>query len=148
MLSKVIMDYRFAEASDIATLTAAAGSYLAGAPVNSPDSNESRWWDRLGDDHRVVIFEDGDQLVALLVYKPADEGFNLEEFIVDGSDLIAAEAFRLLLDEIIAPGAKIVVTQPSNTPEAVAFWRSQGFEADRVSLAWTGTARHATANEN
>lgn len=142
------MDYRYAEASDIAALTAATGSYLAGAAVDSPEVREIRWWDRLGDDHRIVLFVEDDQPVAHLVYKPVEEGFNLEEFVVTGSNLVAAEAFRLLLYEIIAPGVRLVVTQPSDSPESVAFWRAQGFEADRVSLAWTGTAHRVAANEN
>jgi uncharacterized protein YkuJ len=142
------MDYRFAEASDIAALVAAPGIYLAGDVAASQDSRESLWWERMGDDRRTVIFEDDGEFVAHIVYRPADPGFDLEEFVVDGGGLIAAEAFRLLLDEIVAPGIRIVVAQPSSTPEAVAFWRSQGFEADRVSLAWIGTPRRAAANEN
>ena len=141
------MDYRFAEASDIATLVAASGSYLAGEALANADHRERRWWERMGGDRRTVIFEDSGQIVAHLVYNPSEPGFDLEEFVVNGGGLIASEALRLLLDEILAPGTKIVVSEPSSTTEAIAFWRAQGFEADRVSLSWTGGPRSVAANE-
>ena len=142
------MDYRFAKASDMPSLIAFAGDYYAGEPDLTPEAREKLCWTRLGDDRRVVIFEDADVLVATLVYKPAPSGFNLEEFIVAGGGLNAAEAFHLLLDELIAPSAKIFVTQPLDTPEAAQFWRTQGFEADRVTLAQRDASHRAAANEN
>ena len=142
------MDYRLAEASDIATLVGASGSYMAGETLADTDRRERRWWERLGGERRTVIFEDNGQIVAHLVYNPSEQGFDLEEFVVNGGGLIASEALRLLLDEILAPGAKIVVAEPASTTEAIAFWRTQGFEADRVSLSWSGGARSVAANEN
>ena len=102
----------------------------------------------MGGDRRTVIFDDAARVVGHLVYSPSEQGFDLEEFVVDGSALVASEALRLLLDEILAPGAKIIVAQPADKPEAVAFWRTQGFEADRVSLSWSGGPRSVAANEN
>ncbi len=142
------MDYRFAEASDIATLVGASGIYMAGETLANTDRRERRWWERMGGDRRTVIFEDSGQIVAHLVYNPSEQGFDLEEFVVNGGGLIASEALRLLLDEILAPGAKIIVAQPADKPEAAAFWRAQGFEADRVSLSWTGGQHSVAANEN
>lgn len=142
------MDYRFANASDISALAAFSGEYYAGDPDTTPEAREKLCWTRLGDDRRVVIFEDEDRLVATLVYKPSKAGFDLEEFIVNGGGLIAAEAFHLLLDELLAPTAKIFVAQPLDTVEAKQFWRTQGFEADRVSLAQRDASRRAAANES
>ena len=142
------MDYRFANASDMRSLTAFAGDYYAGDADITPEAREKLCWTRLGDDRRVVIFEDEGLLVATLVYKPSKAGFDLEEFIVNGGGLIAAEAFHLLLDELLAPTAKVFVTQPVDTVEAMQFWRTQGFEADRVSLAQRDASRRAAANES
>ena len=141
------MDYRFANASDIPTLTAFTGDYYAGDPKTTPEAREKLYWTRLGDERRIVIFEDDDILVATLVYKPSPPGFDLEEFIVDGGGLIAAEAFHLLLDELLAPTAKVCVTQPVDSAEAMQFWRTQGFAADRVSLAQRDASRRAAAND-
>lgn len=142
------MDYRFAKAADMPSLIAFAGDYYAGDPDLSPEDREKLCWTRLGDDRRIVIFEDDEVLVATLVYKPSKNGFDLEEFIVRGGGLIAAEAFHLLLDELLAPKAKLFVTLPLDTPEAAQFWRTQGFEADRVTLAQRDASRRAAANEN
>ena len=141
------MDYRFANASDVAALTAFAGDYYAGEPETTLEAREKLCWTRLGDDRRIVIFEDEDVLVATLVYKPSPGGFDLEEFIVSGGGLIAAEAFHLLLDELLAPTAKVFVTKPVDIAEAMQFWRTQGFEADRVSLAQRDPSRRAAAKE-
>lgn len=141
------MDYRFANASDIAVLTAFAGDYYAGDPDTTPEAREKLCWTRLGDDRRIVIFEDDDVPVATLVYKPSLGGFDLEEFIVSGGGLIAAEAFHLLLDELLAPTAKVYVTKPADAAEAMQFWRTQGFEANRVTLAQRDASRRAAANE-
>ena len=142
------MDYRFAKASDMPSLTSFAGEYYAGNPDITPEAREKLCWTRLGDDRRIVVFEEDDVLVATLVYKPSQIGFDLEEFIVNGGGLIAAEAFHLLLDELLAPTAKVFVTQPLDTAEAKQFWRTQGFEADRVTLAQRDPSRRAAANEN
>ncbi len=142
------MDYRLAGASDIATLVGASGIYMAGETLANTDRRERRWWERLGGERRTVIFEDNGQVVAHLVYNPSEQGFDLEEFVVNGGGLIASEALRLLLDEILAPGTKIVVSEPASTTEAIAFWRTQGFETDRVSLSWSGGSRSVAANEN
>jgi hypothetical protein len=85
--------------------------------------------------------------VATLVYKPSPAGFDLEEFVVDGSGLIAAEAFHLLLDELLAPTAKVFVTQPADAGDAMQFWRAQGFETDRVSLARSDDKSSSVANQ-
>jgi len=142
------MDYRFAKASDMPSLTAFAGDFYAGDSDISADAREKLCWTRLGNDRRIVIFEDEGVLVATLVYKPSPAGFDLEEFIVDGDGLIATEAFHLLLDELLAPTAKVFVAQPLDTAEAMQFWRTQGFEADRVTLARHNASRRAAANEN
>ncbi|MDA0205622.1 MAG: hypothetical protein O3A53_08385 [Acidobacteria bacterium] len=142
------MDYRFANAADIPALAAFAGDYYAGDPDMIRESREKLCWTRLGDDRRIVIFEDEDVLAATIVYKPSSGGFDLEEFIVNGGGLIAAEAFRLLLDELLAPTAKVFVAQPLDTVEAMQFWRTQGFEADRVTLAQRDASRRAAANES
>jgi hypothetical protein len=142
------MDYRFANASDVPALTAFAGEYYAGEPEATPEDREKLCWTRLGDDRRIVIFEDEDQFAATLVYKPSKTGFDLEEFLVSGGGLVAAEAFRLLLDELLAPTAKLFVARPVETPEAMQFWRAQGFEADRVTLAQGDGPRRAAANES
>lgn len=141
------MDYRFANASDVAALTAFAGDYYAGDPNTTPEAREKLCWTRLGDDRRIVIFEDDGVLAATLVYKPSPGGFDLEEFIVSGGGLIAAEAFHLLLDELLAPTAKVCVTHPIDAADAMQFWRTQGFEANRVTLAQRGASRRAAANE-
>ena len=142
------MDYRFANASDIPALTAFQGDYYAGEPDTAPETREKLCWTRLGDDRRIVIFEDEGRLVATLVYRPSRSGFDLEEFIVSGGGLIATEAFRLLLDELLAPKAKVFVTQPVDDADATHFWRTQGFEAERVSLAQRDASRRAAANES
>jgi hypothetical protein len=142
------MDYRFAKASDMLSIAAFAGDYYAGDPDMTPEAREKLCWTRLGDDRRIVIFEEDGVPVAALVYKPSPGGFDLEEFIVNGGGLIAAEAFRLLLDELLAPTAKVFVTQPLDTAEATQFWRTQGFEADRVTLVQRDASRRAAANEN
>lgn len=100
------MDYRFANASDIPALAAFSGDYYAGDPDTALEARQKLCWTRLGNDQRVVIFEDEGRLVATLVYKPSNVGFDLEEFIVNGDGLIAAEAFHLLLDELLAPGRR------------------------------------------
>ena len=141
------MDYRFAHASDIPALAAFTGDYYAGDPDAAPEARENLCWTRLGDDRRVVHFEDEGPLVATLVYKPSKLGFDLEEFNLNGGGLIAAEAFHLLLDELLAPRAKVYVAQPVETAEAMHFWRTQGFEADRVSLAQRDASRRAAAND-
>lgn len=142
------MDYRFANASDVSALAAFDGDYYAGDPDTTQEAREKLCWTRLGDDRRIVIFEDDDVLVATLVYKPSAAGFDLEEFIVSGGSLDAAEAFHLLMDELLAPTAKVFVTKPLDTTEAMQFWRTQGFEADRVSLAQRDASRRAAANES
>lgn len=142
------MDYRFASTSDIPALLALSGAPLAGEIDADSKERETLWWTRFGDDRRIVIFEDEQTLVASLVYKPSKAGFDLEEFITVGGGLVAAEAFRLLLDEILAPSAELAVVHPGDTPEAVQFWRSQGFEAGRVTLVSTDGLRRAAANEN
>jgi len=141
------MDYRFADASDIPALTEFAGEYYAGNPGATLEAREKLCWTRLGDDRRIVIFEDEDRLVATLVYKPSKSGFDLEEFIAVGGGLIAAEAFHLLLDELLAPTAKVFVPQPLDNVDAMQFWRTQGFEADRVSLARRDASRRAAVND-
>jgi len=142
------MDYRFANALDISALAAFAGDYYAGDPDTNLEAREKLCWTRLGDDRRIVIFEDEDRLVATIVYKPSMSGFDVEEFIVNGGGLIAAEAFHLLLEELLALTAKVFVAQPLDTANAMQFWRSQGFEADRVSLALRDDSRRAAANES
>ena len=141
------MDYRFAKASDIPALVAFGGDYYAGDPDATLEAREKLCWTRLGDDRRIVIFEDEDRLVATLVYKPSKFGFELEEFIVNGGGRIAAEAFHLLLDELLAPTAKLFIARPADTVAAMQFWRIQGFEADRVTLAQSDGPRVAAANE-
>jgi hypothetical protein len=141
------MDYRFANASDVPALAAFGGDYYAGDPDLLPEAREKLCWTRLGDDRRVVIFEDEGHIVATLVYKPAKSGFELEEFIANGG-LVAAEAFHLLLDELLAPAAKLFVVQPVDSVHSMQFWRNQGFEADRVSLAGRDGSRRAAANDN
>jgi hypothetical protein len=141
------MDYRFAKASDIPALTAFVGDYYAGEPDTTPEAREKLCWTRLGDDRRIVIFEDDSRLVATLVYRPSKLGFDLEEFIVSGGGLIAAEAFHLLLDELLAQTAKVFVAQPLDTAEAMQFWRAQGFEANRVTLAQRDASRRAAASD-
>ena len=56
------MDYRFANASDVQALAAFAGDYYAGDPDQPPEAREKLCWTRLGDDRRIVIFEDHSRL--------------------------------------------------------------------------------------
>lgn len=79
--------------------------------------------------YRAVLFLQGEQPVAYVVYAEAKEIY-LRQLFVDRTrrrEGIGRQVVQLLLDEVLPPGKRITVSALSANPRAQGFWRAVGF---------------------
>ncbi|MBM3837829.1 MAG: GNAT family N-acetyltransferase [Verrucomicrobia bacterium] len=96
-------------------------------------ADRMRTW--LQGEHRAVIFEEGQDLVAYALYcvgerSPTDRFIFLRHFFVQRPlrrKGIGREAVRLLLTEVFPPNARVLLDVLYHNQAARAFWQKLGF---------------------
>lgn len=144
------MDYRYAELSDIPALAEAYAQLEIdeGSPDRTaPSEIEKLFWNWLGGEHRVVLFERDKRLTAYALYLPQSSNIELQQFFVR-RDLrgtgAAKEAFELLREEVWPARAGVIVEARWNDPTMLDFWRSLGFLEKQVRLELDGAKEPAS----
>jgi len=135
----IAMEYRFAEASDVALLAQLNEQLIRDEGHRSRLSAKEveprlrRWFD---EGYRAVLFEDGGEVVAYALYRPAEsddagqEAIYLRQFLVRRECRgrgVGREAFGLLEERIWPRGCRITADVLCTNKSAYGFWKAVGF---------------------
>jgi ribosomal protein S18 acetylase RimI-like enzyme len=94
-----------------------------------------RGW--LAAEYRALLFEIDSEPVAYAVFRPAEGGIHLRQFLV-GRTLrrqgIGRRAFEAFRQRYVPPGAALTLEVLVHNSTGIAFWRALGFQDHALSL--------------
>ena len=141
------MTCRLATLADVEVLTELNGQLVedeghANDMTRSQLADRMRAW--LQKEYRAVIFEEEREVVAYALYcvgekLEGDRFIFLRHFFVQRARRrqgIGREAVRLLLSEILPPGARILLDVLYHNQGARDFWKKIGFKEHCLTLEW------------
>ncbi len=94
----------------------------------------SNW---LSGEYTAILFESDELPVAYALYHYQDDFLYLRQFFVVREKRrqgIGRQAVNILVEEVFPPDKRLVVTNLSQNPNAIKFWRAVGFSDYCLSL--------------